>query len=35
MGVSASGLDFTLLPGWMKKAHFYDLTKEGTLSSIS
>lgn len=28
MGVSASGLDFTLLPGWMKKAHFYDLTKE-------
>ena len=28
MGVSASSLDFSLLPSWMKKAHCYDLTKE-------
>jgi len=28
MAVPASDLDFQILPGWMKKAHFYDLTQE-------
>ena len=28
VGVPASDLDFSSLPSWMKKAHFYDLTKE-------